>query len=236
MLNCKGCCFADSSEGQQVGCLAKKHELIGFSKSDDFFELDRLCLYKRVQDWHPNKTIEEKVEFARKQLFPNIGICLEDDSENPEDLENVINQIINLEYPKNKIKAVIYSQFSKAGARIPSVLFKMRSEKIICSAVFVVNNEDLFENETSVFKKLSESTFLTRMSSRTKVDMQKTLDIINEKFNDEMQQILVFKNKDLLFLNKTYVSSAYLDYLDYNKMQDDIVNKTNNTKYLYTIT
>jgi len=67
---------------------------------------------------------------------PNIGICIDDDSENPEDLENIINKIINLEYPRNKIKIVIYSIFDKVAARIPALVSKLRSENIRCSAVF----------------------------------------------------------------------------------------------------
>ena len=234
MFDCNGCCFADSDGDQQVGCKAQKHECVGFSKSDSFFELDRLCLYKRSESWESDKTTEEKFELARNQLFPNIGICLDDDSEDPSDLENIINQILNLEYPKNRIKVVIYSRFGKAGARIPKILTKLRSNGVDCYSVFIVQ-ENVFENETSVFTKLSKATFLTKLSSKAEFDLQKSVDQINKISNDELRQVLVFKNRDAVFINKTYVSKSYLEHLDYSKMQDDVLKKVNDTEFLYII-
>ncbi len=241
MNNCKDCCFAKIENKKQVECLADKYKYLKREGSEEnstdnnFFELDRICLYKRKTDWKEEETNKDKLEIARKQLFPNIGICLDDDSENPNDLENVVNQIINLDYPKNKIKVIIYSHFNKAGARIPGLLSKMRSKKINCWSVFIVN-DDTPQNETSVFKKLVEATFLAKLSSSTKIDLQKTVDKINQICNDELKQVLVFKNEDAVFINKTYVSRSYLEYLDYSKMQEAILNKVNDTEYLYNIT
>tara|TARA_Y100000389_G_scaffold155837_1_gene156598 strand:+ start:228 stop:743 length:516 start_codon:yes stop_codon:yes gene_type:complete len=166
---------------------------------------------------------------------PNIGICIDDDSDNPEDLENIINKIINLEYPRNKIKIVIYSIFDKVAARIPALVSKLKSENIRCSAVFTIE-DNVFENETSVFTKLENATFLAKLSSKSSVNLQKTLDKINQIYNDESKQVLVFKNKDGVFIDKTYVSKSYLDHLDYSKMQEAILNKVTNTEHLYNIT
>lgn len=241
MYNCKDCCFAKVENEKQVECLADKYKYLKCEDSEEkstdnnFFQLNRLCLYKRKRDWKKEDTNESRLDTARKQLFPNIGICLDDDSEDPDDLENVINQIINLDYPRNKVKVIIYSHFNKAGARIPGLLSKMRSKNVICWSVFIVSN-DIPENETSVFKKLAEATFLAKLSSKTKVDLQKTVNKINEISNDELKPVLAFKNEDALFLNKSFVSSAYLDYLDYSKMEEAILNKVTNTEYLYNIT
>lgn len=237
MYNCEGCCFAQLEDGKQVTCLADKYKYLTSNESSEnnFFELSRICLYKRVKDWESDKTIEEKVEAAKQQLTPNIGICIDDDSDNPDDLESIINKVINLDYPRNRIKVVIYSHFDKAGARIPGLLTKMRSAGINCWSVFIVQNNTA-ENETSVFTKLAEATFLARLSSKTKTDLQKTVEVINTKTNDELAPVLVFKNEDGVFINKTYVSRFYLEYLDYNKMQEAILNKVVNTEYLYNIT
>jgi hypothetical protein len=241
MKNCNKCCFAKVENGKQVDCLASKHKYLGFEKTkepaattDGFFNLDRLCLYKRSDGWESKKTTQEKLELARDQVTPNIGICIDDDSENPDDLENLIEQIVNLDYPKNRIKIIIYAYFNKAGARIPTLLAKMRSEKINCWSVFIVQ-DNVFENETSVFKKLNESTFLSKMSSTTKINLQKTVEQINRTANDELQPVLVFKSQDSYFINKTYVSNSYLKYQDYNKMQEAILKKVTNTEYLYNI-
>lgn len=237
MYNCEGCCFAQLEDGKQVACLADKYKYLTSNESSEnnFFELSRICLYKRAKDWESDKTIEEKVEAAKQQLTPNIGICIDDDSDNPDDLESIINKVINLDYPRNRIKVVIYSHFNKAGARIPGLLTKMRSAGINCWSVFIVQNNTA-ENETSVFTKLAEATFLARLSSKTKTDLQKTVEVINTKTNDELAPVLVFKNEDGVFINKTYVSRFYLEYLDYNKMQEAILNKVVNTEYLYNIT
>lgn len=241
MYNCKDCCFAKIENQKQVECLADKYKYLKCKDSeknsaDNFFELDRLCLYKRKHDWKKEDTNENRLEVARKQLFPNIGICLDDDSEDPDDLENIINKVINIDYPKNKIKVIIYSRFNKAGARIPVLLSKMRLQNINCWSVFVVDENFVTENETSVFKKLTEATFLAKLSSKTKVDLQKTVNKINEISNDELRPVLVFKNEDALFLSKSLVSRSYLDYLNYSKMEKAILNKVTNTEHLYNIT
>lgn len=237
MYNCEGCCFAQLEDGKQVACLADKHKYLtpNESSENNFFELSRICLYKRVESWESDKTTEDKVEVAKQQLTPNIGICIDDDSDDPNDLESIVNNVIDLDYPRNRIKVVIYSHFNKAGARIPGLLTKMRSAGINCWSVFIVQNNTA-ENETSVFTKLAEATFLARLSSKTKTDLQKTVEIINTKTNDELAPVLVFKNEDGVFINKTYVSRFYLEYLDYNKMQEAILNKVVNTEYLYNIT
>jgi hypothetical protein len=237
MYNCEGCCFAQTEDKKQVGCLAGKHKYLTSSENSEnnFFELNRICLYKRVEDWESDKTTEEKLEVAKQQLTPNIGICIDDDSDDPNDLEAVVNKVINLDYPRGRIKVVIYSHFNKAGARIPGLLTKMRSAGVNCWSVFIVQNNTA-ENETSVFTKLAEATFLARLSSKTKTNLQKTVEVINTKTNDELAPVLVFKNEDGVFINKTYVSRFYLEYLDYNKMQEAILNKVDNTEYLYNIT
>lgn len=238
MHNCKNCCFAKIEDGHQEKCLADKYKYLQndthIKTEDGIFTYDRLCLYKRSTDWHSDKTIEEKIETARDQLFPNIGICLDDDSEDPDDLQNVIDQIRNLEYPKNRIKVVIYSRFNKAGARIPKIIRSVRLSGVDCHSVFIVE-DNVYENETSVFTKLADATFLTKLSSKTKVNLQKSVEQINQKANDELKQVLVFKHEDGVFINKTYVSKFYLDYLDYSKMQDAVLKKVNDTEFLHII-
>ena len=166
---------------------------------------------------------------------PNIGICIDDDSENPEDLENIINKIINLEYPRNKIKIVIYSIFDKVAARIPALVSKLRSENIRCSAVFIIE-DNVFENETSVFTKLENATFLAKISSKSNINLQKMLDKINQIYNDESKQVLVYQDKSDIFIDKDYVSKNYLKHMNYSKMEKAILNKVKDTEYLYNIT
>jgi hypothetical protein len=241
MQNCKGCCFAEFNDGKQIRCSADKYKYIQLAKPEEikttssgFFELDRLCLYKRSTDWESEKTTEEKIQHARNQLFPNIGICIDDDSENPEDLPNVIDSICNSNYPKERLSIVIYSHFGKKGARIPSLVSKTKSLGVNCSSVFIIEN-NIYENETSVFNKLAKATFLSRVSSNINIDFGKTFNTINKIFNDELSQKLVFKSGEALFINKTYVSRSYLDYLDYKEMERAIAFKVIDTEYIYNI-
>lgn len=238
MFDCKDCCFAKMDNGKQTQCLSDKFKYVADQEKlneNEFFTLDRLCLYKRKSDWEKDKTDEEKIELARKQLYPNIGVCLDDDSDEPDDLENLLNQLINIDYPKDRIGVVIYSKFNRTGARVPKLLSKLRSNGIVCSSVFVVE-DNIPENETSVFKKLSDATFLTKLSSRSKVDFNKSFNEINKLTNDQLKQLLVFKNEDALFINKTYVSRSYLEYLDYKNMQEAIYKKVVDTEFLHIIT
>lgn len=243
MHNCNQCCFAQVENGKQIACLANKYEYVKIqdleakaSNDDGFFELERLCLYKRKADWEEGEDLDYKLKKAYSQLFPNIGFCIDDDSEDPNDLENLIQQFEKVDYPKNRIYVVIYSNFNRAGARIPKLLTRLRYSSINnCHAVFKIE-DNILENETTIFKKMDLSTFLCRISSNSKIDLQKSLNNINQKTNSELARMLVFKNNDAVFLNKTYVSTSYLNYNDYNKMQEAILKKTEGTEFIYNIT
>ena len=238
MFNCKDCCFAKIEDGHQERCLADKYKYLQndthIKTADGIFKYDRLCLYKRKSDWEKDKSDEQRIKLAREQLYPNIGICLDDDSDEPDDLENLLNQLIDVDYPKKRIGVVIYSNFNRSGARVPKLVSKLRSNGIICSSVFVVE-KNVAENETSVFKKLSDATFLTKLSSKSRVDFNKSFNEINKLTNDKLKELLVFKNEDALFINKTYVSRSYLEYLDYKNMQEAIYKKVVNTEFLHII-
>ena len=59
---------------------------------------------------------------------------------------------------------------------------------------------------------------------------------INKLTNDQLKQLLVFKNEDALFINKTYVSRSYLEYLDYKNMQEANYKKVVDREFLHIIT
>ena len=227
-------------DGNQISCFADKYKYVKAQnpnqKNDKvFFELDRVCLYKRSKEWESSKSLEEKLKEVESQLVPNIGFCIDDDSDNPDDLVNLLEQFIKIDYPKNRIFITIYSNFNKAGARIPKLLSNLRANLITnCCCVFKVE-DNTFENETSIFQKMLDSTLFARVSSKSKVDLQKSLSTINKKLNNELAKLLVIKNEDVLFISKTYVSKNYLKYKDYNKMQADLFKKVQGTEFIHNI-
>jgi len=240
MFSCNKCCFAEMKDGNQISCFADKYKYVKAQnpnqKNDKvFFELDRVCLYKRSKEWESSKSLEEKLKEVESQLVPNIGFCIDDDSDNPDDLVNLLEQFIKIDYPKNRIFITIYSNFNKAGARIPKLLSNLRANLITnCCCVFKVE-DNTFENETSIFQKMLDSTLFARVSSKSKVDLQKSLSTINKKLNNELAKLLVIKNEDVLFISKTYVSKNYLKYKDYNKMQADLFKKVQGTEFIHNI-
>jgi hypothetical protein len=227
-------------DGNQISCFADKYKYVKAQnpnqKNDKvFFELDRVCLYKRSKEWESSKSLEEKLKEVESQLVPNIGFCIDDDSDNPDDLVNLLEQFIKIDYPKNRIFITIYSNFNKAGARIPKLLSNLRANLITnCCCVFKVE-DNTFENETSIFQKMLDSTLFARVSSKSKVDLQKSLSTINKKLNNELAKLLLIKNEDVLFISKTYVSKNYLKYKDYNKMQADLFKKVQGTEFIHNI-
>jgi len=62
------------------------------------------------------------------------------------------------------------------------------------------------------------------------------LDKINQIYNDESKQVLVYQDKSDIFIDKDYVSKNYLKHMNYSKMEKAILNKVTNTEYLYNIT
>jgi hypothetical protein len=240
MFSCNKCCFAEMKDGNQISCFADKYKYVKAQnpnqKNDKvFFELDRVCLYKRSKEWESSKSLEEKLKEVESQLVPNIGFCIDDDSDNPDDLVNLLEQFIKIDYPKNRIFITIYSNFNKAGARIPKLLSNLRANLITnCCCVFKVE-DNTFENETSIFQKMLDSTLFARVSSKSKVDLQKSLSTINKKLNNELAKLLLIKNEDVLFISKTYVSKNYLKYKDYNKMQADLFKKVQGTEFIHNI-
>ena len=241
MINCSGCCFAVLENDTQSGCEADKLKYLSFERFEEpaktlgLFDLERPCLYKRDNKWKTESTIEEKLKIARDQLFPNLGICIDDDSDKAEDLESLLKKIYNSDYPKNRIFIVIYARFDKGAARIPKLLNNLKSNLLTnCCAVFKIE-DNVYENETSIFKKMSNATFLSRISSKSNIDFNKVFNEINKSHNDELSKTLIFKNEDLHFINKTLVSNAYLEFKDYKKMEESLIKKVQDTEYLKSI-
>lgn len=241
MPNCKGCCFVKAEDNKQVGCIADKFKYLRLntaeeSTDDGFFNIDRNCLYKRKEDWSSDLTDKQKIEKARSQLTPNIGICIDDDSEDPKDLENIIEKICNSNYPKNRLMISIFSDFGKSAARIPKIVSKVKSKLITsCFAVFKIE-DNVYENETNLFRKMSNSTFLCRISSKSDLEFDEVFNQIDKLFNQELSKVLIFESKGNYFISKSLVSSAYLDFKDYNKMQESLVENIKGTEYFIDIT
>lgn len=68
-MNCKDCKFAIVNNDIQVGCSENKvHKFVkqGFSKisKNNYFELDRICLFKRSEDWNGNLAEETAIRLT----------------------------------------------------------------------------------------------------------------------------------------------------------------------------
>lgn len=241
MDSCKSCTFATIENDKQTGCYFNRIELLNPSyESDDsrdgFYQFDRLCLLKRKDGWEHDKTIEERAKLSRTQIMPNIGFCILDDSDNPDHLENIINSFKDIEYPKNRIGIVIYSKFGKPASRIPKLISELKASGIsYVYAVFSVAHEDVFENETSVFEKLADATFLAKISSlgETNLDINKPCFILDSLINDKLAKVLVFNRNGINYIYKSMVSSEYLKYKDYELMEKEIVKKVSNTEFYF---
>lgn len=124
MFNCKDCCFAKIEDGHQERCLADKYKYLQndthIKTADGIFTYDRLCLYKRKSDWEKDKSDEQRIKLAREQLYPNIGICLDDDSDEPDDLENLLNQLIDVDYPKKGLVLLFIQILIEVALEFPS--------------------------------------------------------------------------------------------------------------------
>jgi len=237
MNNCKDCCFAKIEDGIQERCLAGKYKYLQddyhIKTEDGIFTFDRPCLYKRPKCWNESETTETKLEIARKDLFPNIGMCIQYDY-SEEGLINLTDQIKNLNYPTNRLFVIFYSDFSKDSLVVHNCQKEIQKREINCLSVFKIE-DNIYENETSIFKNLSDSTFVLNINSSSEVDFQKSLDYINKEFNDRLSECLVFQDKDAVFISSRYVSKSYLEFKNYSKMQNNILQKVKGTKYYQII-
>jgi hypothetical protein len=94
MTKCNGCCFFDTKDSS---CELDLHNVFRNVNAkvevvDGVCLVDRICQYRRTEDWNDNKSLEEKMQICKNEVYLSGTIVLIAD--NIDNLSNAIDELI----------------------------------------------------------------------------------------------------------------------------------------------
>lgn len=104
MTKCNGCCFFNSEDGS---CKQKLHDVFREANAkvetvDGVCLIDRICQYRREDDWESDLSLEDKIKTCQDEVFISGTIILIADS-----LDSLSNAIDKLVEQKDQFKFII---------------------------------------------------------------------------------------------------------------------------------
>lgn len=104
MTKCNGCCFFNSEDGS---CKQKLHDVFREANAkvetiDGVCLIDRICQYRREDDWERDLSLEDKIKTCQDEVFISGTIILIADS-----LDSLSNAIDKLVGQKDQFKFII---------------------------------------------------------------------------------------------------------------------------------
>lgn len=88
-MNCSGCVFAKTENGEQTGCSLDRHDKLGVNRKDNgFLVLNRFCNTYRPEKWLEELSFEEienRNEIVLSEVAPRVGflVFFDVEKENP---------------------------------------------------------------------------------------------------------------------------------------------------------
>lgn len=230
-----------SSADMQIGCGCDR--LYTFEDRNEayrtvgkpYYQLTKFCNMYRTDDWRtevqkkyaeefdtPNHSfLEDLVDIARYEVKPLFGVAVWDVNEGSfEDLENTTLNLMNIDYPRNKIKVMI-STFTTRGVNKVSDLVNRLQVDIKNSAATFHMVEDRKIRDTDIFKKLVEASFFVLIKSGATLPSG-LFNRIDESVNDDLEKVCMWEGDGYTVINKRVATSLYLQFNDYEKMVDHI--------------
>lgn len=230
---CKECVFSEYEhsvyKGFQTGCslgrLEKFKQLNQISRKEStdgktYNIINRFCNTFRSQKWKNSKSEEDLTKEVEKEIECGFSLIVDCQNHSMESIEKTLRSIKDIEYDQKRITIVLHIN----GSREISNLVHMANQlKQINSKVFLISNtqQDKRIKEYDIFSKCVDKTFFTtcKVGSEVPKDLFSS---INETINKDLAKIIFFESKETNTVQINVARKAYLDYMDYDKMLEDI--------------
>lgn len=230
---CKECAFSEYEhsvyKGFQTGCslgrLEKFKELNQISRREatdgkTYNIIGRFCNTFRSQAWKKSKGDQDLVEEVEKETRCGFSLVVDCQDHSMESIEKTLQSIKDIKYDQKRITIILHIDGSR---EISNLVHMVNQLKQISSKVFLVSNtqEDKRIKEYDIFSKCIDKTFFTtcKIGSQIPKDLFSS---INETINKDLAKITYFESKETDTVQINLVRKIYLNYMDYDKMLEDI--------------
>ena len=230
-MDCKDCVFAtyNLDETEQIGCEAGRLEVLKekdkakLVSGKPYYELTQFCNMYRTKEWTDKLDEEDLVTRARLESMLTFGIVIEIDSDNIDQLNQTLDSIKSIDYPKNRIGIVL----SKHGnpANVQNYVNKVvELQELNFRSRLVVHGEvDIATIDRDAFYPLlaTKYSYLTKTRPGSKIDCQ-YFNFLNSEVNDSLNKVGLCEDYDngVLAIHSKVVNSSYLDFENYDLMAE----------------
>lgn len=191
--------------------------------------INELCNLCRTTEWAESK--ENPMEEARKSVMPSFGIAVLDMDN--EGLESIVSTLMDIDYPENLIKIIFYTNNSNMQEKIP-LLHKLQTKFKNSKICFELQEREKEEIDSEVFQYLVNSDYFVKVYPYSNIYSDMFLmidDMLNEKLSAYACYEFDHKNKKSgSIIQKNIVRKIYLQYHDYDKMQEDLFTQSKHSK------
>ena len=230
--SCKDCKFAIYEGKTQTGCEAGRAELymengMGFEaydKDKEFYVINTLCSYKIEKKYDLSL---EQIKKIRKKTF---GIAIYIEEYSPEDLEETIKSVCNIDYDRSSIYVCISHSYKLL---CPEFTNKMREqmrklEEAGFYSIKVVVSGNEKQRDYDTFKKVSGQNYITKLCSGETIEKD-TYGKIDKSINGLLERYVFFEDSSSSTILFKAINSRYLDHNDYDKMQNALREESKET-------
>ena len=239
---CKECCFCEYENSTQVGCEAGR--LVTFEQlgqvakvdtSDDktYSVIDRFCNYFRSPNWKEGKEDTNLLELAKKESACSFGVVIDCEDHSPEKIEKTLKSLQEIDYNKDNITVILYLDGSRDIVHLVHAINVLKKD--FKRAYLVSNSQENKQiKDYDIFSKCVNRSHFTTLKLGASVP-KNLFSSIDQCLNEDLAKIVYFESKETDTLSTKLVRKSYLDYLNYEKMLDDlkIQSKESNMYGLY---
>jgi len=232
-MDCQNCVFAtyNVDKTKQVGCEAGRLEVL---KEKDkakpvlgkpYYELTQFCNMYRTKAWGDKFDAEDLVDRARLESMLTFGIVIDIDSDKIDQLNQTLDSIKSIDYPKNRIGIIL----SKSGkpTNVQNFVNKViELQELKFRVKFIVHAQmDITTRDKDAFYPLLAKRYgyLIKIRTVTKIDSQ-YFNFINYEVNDSLNMVGLCEDCDngVLAIHYNVVNSSYIDFADYDLMAEEL--------------
>ena len=174
------------------------------------------------------KSPQKEDRLDEKLLF---GLVLFDSKEDSE-IEKAIDSVLELDYPADKLKIILSSYVGKSVNRYVNyaniMLKKFRHTRLLLNHGL----EAPWDVDHNAFSLCEHANYLIKMNHDQKICKN-----FLRKVNEHVQQEdTIVKQDEIIAIPYKLVSKNYLDFYDYDKMTDKLLQEASENKLLENIT
>ena len=150
-------------------------------------------------------------------------VVIEDCQKDIELLQKTLDSFKSCDYPKDKFALVLSAKKESEWNKIPKIIDKLKQSEYIATAIFSIVKGDK-NHETFCFSTYKQAYFYCKIFSGVTVEND-FFSLANKHYKYD-----IVEGENICAISSFLAIDRYMDYLDYDLMQKDLIEKTKTKK------